>query len=266
MERPAECVEIHNRLAKCGLEVNHCREYWPRAAAVIGTGVNEKVNAKLAFEGCWFGAKSFPAVQLLLASLRVRFDAFPSALHVLAGWNEMAAETRRAICHWHLQLADPLYRRFTGGFLVERRDQQRMDITRDLVTRWVEAQLEGRWALNTCVKFSSKLLSAAYAAGLLSTNRDPRPMRYPMVDDMALTYLMFLLREVQFEGTLLDNPYLTSVGLRDDILERRLKRLTAIRFRRQADLVDFDWQFDSLADWAHATICADSVIPLRGAS
>ena len=148
MERPAECVEIHNRLAKVGLEIHHCREYWSRASVAPGSGFNEvafRVDAKRAFEECWFGAKSLPAVQLLLASLRVRFDAYPSALSVLAGWKEMAADSRRVICHWHLQLADPLYRRFTGGFLVERRDQQRMDVTRDLVTRWVETQLEGRW-------------------------------------------------------------------------------------------------------------------------
>ena len=86
------------------------------------------------------------------------------------------------------------------------------------------------------------------------------------MDDLSLTYLLFLLREVQFDGTLLDNPYLASVGLRDDVLERRLKRLSALRFRRQGELVDFDWQFDSLTDWARATVCATEAMPLRGAS
>lgn len=260
-ERPAECVVIHNRLAKCVLAVDESRTYWQHIAKRAGP-----VEATQAFEECWFGAKSLPCVQMLLANMRVRFDAFPSALSVLAGWQQMNVETRRAICHWHVQLADPLYRRFTGVYLVERRDQQRMDVTRDQVTRWVEQQLEGRWALNTCVKFASKLLSTAYSAGLMTTNRDPRPMRYPVVDDLALTYLLFLLREVQFDGALLNNPYLASVGLRDDVLERRLKRLSALRFRRQGELVDYDWQFNSLADWARATVCATEAMPLRGAS
>ena len=260
-ECPAEVVVIHNRLSKCGLEIEHSRAYWQNAGEAAG-----RIAAGQVFEECWFGARSLPRVKLLLANLRVRFDAYPSSLQVLAGWRQMAAETRRAICHWHLQLADPLYRRFTGIFLVERRDQQRLDVTRDLVTRWVEQSCERNWSLPTCVQFGSKLLSAAYSAGLLSANRDPRPMRYPAVDDQALTYLLYLLRETQFAGTMLDNPYLASVGLRDDLLERRLKRLSAIRFRRQGDLIDFDWQFACLTDWARAAVWETNTVPLRGAS
>ena len=135
-----------------------------------------------------------------------------------------------------------------------------------LVTRWVEEQATGRWRLTTCIQFASKLLSSAFSAGLVATNRDPRPLRLPMVDDLALTYLMYLLREVSFAGTLLENPYLASVGLRDDVLERRLKRLTALRFRRQADLTDFDWQFESLTHWAESTVCCPESVLLRGAS
>jgi hypothetical protein len=50
--------------------------------------------------------------------LRARFDAFPNALHVLQRWPHMSPDTRRVVCHWHLQLSDPLYRDFTGTFLV----------------------------------------------------------------------------------------------------------------------------------------------------
>jgi hypothetical protein len=259
--RPAEALAVHNRLGKCTLELPHSRAYWERRGTV-----NTPIDPKLAFEQGWFGAKGLPRVQMLLANFRVRFDAFPSTLPLLSGWQQMTAETRRSLCHWHLQLADPLYRRFTGTYLVERRETQRMDVTRDLVTRWVERQIEGRWGLATCAKFSSNLLATAYAAGLLSTNRDPRPMRHPLVDDVALTYLLFLLREVQFQGTILENPYLASVGLCGELLERRLKRLTAIRFRRQGDLVDFDWQFTNLAEWGRMTVCATEAIGLRGAS
>jgi hypothetical protein len=260
-ERPAECVVIHNRLAKCELEVEQSRTYWQLLGHEQGP-----IDAQQLFESFVFGAKSLPRVKMLLANLRHRFDAYPSSLRVLADWPLMTAETRRAICHWHLQLSDPLYRRFTGAFLVERRQTQRMDITRDVVTRWVDQECAGRWALTTCVQFARKLLAAAFSAGLVLTERDPRPLRYPVVDDLALTYLLLLLRDVQFEGTLLDNPYLASVGLQDDVLERRLKRLPSLRFRRQGELIDFDWQFHTLADWAHATVSTTAVMSLRGAS
>jgi len=40
----------------------------------------------------------------------------------------MEPEARRVICHWHLQLTDPLYRSFTGGYLAERRAGTRPEV------------------------------------------------------------------------------------------------------------------------------------------
>jgi hypothetical protein len=82
---------------------------------------------------------------------------------------------------------------------------------------------------------------------------EPRPST---TADSALTYLLYLLREVQFAGTILDNPFLASVGLVGSPLEQRLRGLTALRFRRQGDLVDFGWQYKDLIDWASATVLA----------
>jgi hypothetical protein len=63
---------------------------------------------------------------------------------------------------------------------------------------------------------------------------------------------MYLLRGVRFEGTLLENPYLASVGLQGGFLEDRLRGLSALRFRRQGDLVDFGWQYGGIEEWAAA--------------
>jgi hypothetical protein len=54
---------------------------------------------------------------------------------------------------------------------------------------------------------------ATNTAGLVVGIRDPRPLTFPQIPDEALTYLLYLLREVQLTGTLLDNLYLASVGL-----------------------------------------------------
>jgi hypothetical protein len=102
----------------------------------------------------------------------------------------------------------------------------------------------------TRIQFASKLLSSAYTAGLIVSNRDPRPLAFPRVGEPALTYLMYLLRGVRFEGTLLENPYLASVGLQGGCLEDRLRGLSALRFRRQGDLVDYGWGFGGLEEWA----------------
>jgi hypothetical protein len=232
---------------KCALEVEDVRAYWSHADG-------SPVTAKRAFDEYWFGARSMERVEVLIANMKARFDVIPSALRVLHAWPHMTPDTRRVIAHWHLQFADPLYRSFTGGFLAERRAAGRTDITRDAVVTWVGTHGAERWTLASRIQFASKLLSAAYAAGVVATNRDPRVLAIPRVSDEALAYLMYLLREVRFEGSLLANPYLASVGLEFGLIEDRLRALPSLAFRRQADLVDFGWRYESLATWAEATL------------
>lgn len=243
-ERPREATEVHTRLLRCALEIEDSRAFWAHADATT------QATAQMAFDEYWFGARSLARVHVLLANMRARFGAFPSALDVLHGWSHMSPDTRRTICHWHLQLADPLYRRFTGSYLVERRAGGRPEVTRDIVVGWVGQQDAGRWTMSTRIQFASKLLSAAYSAGLVSANRDPRPLALPRVPDEALEYLMYVLREIDFEGSLLDNPYARSVGLAGLTLEDRLRGLPGLAFKRQGDLIDFGWRQKGLRRWA----------------
>ena len=238
--RPAEERAVHTRLLKCALEVEDCRAWWRHA--VPGA------TPEIAFERWWFGARSLDRIRVLFTNFRARFDAYPSALRVLSRWAEMGPGTRALVCHWHLQLSDPLYRAFTGDYLVARRGMLRPEVTRDLVVDWVGQQGPGRWTTATRIQFASKLLSAAYAAGLVGSNHDPRPLVYPRVDDAALAYLAYLLREVDFDGTLLVNPYFRSVGLEGSGLEERLRPL--IGLRRQGELLEIGWPHPSLEAWA----------------
>lgn len=245
--RPSEATEVHTRLLKCALVVDASRAYWQHVDPDDPDDL-----AKRAFEEYWFGAKSLARVKVLLTNLRARFDAFPAGLAVLRYWSDMDPETRTAICHWHLQLADPLYRAFTGTWLPERRFAASPAVRQDQVVAWVSQQGPGRWTMSTRLQFASKLLSCAHAAGLVTSRRDPRPLDYPRVPDAALAYLLHLLREVEFEGSLVDNPYLRSVGLEGGVLEDRLRALPGLHFRRLADLVDFGWSFPDLSSWAEA--------------
>lgn len=250
--RPREATEVHTRLLKCALEVDDARAFWAHAP------VAPDVSASRAFGEYWFGARSLSRIEVLLANLHARFGAFPAALDVLHRWPQMSHGTRRAICHWHLQLADPLYREFTGTYLVKRRESLRVEVTRDLVIGWVAEQGPGRWTMATRIQFASKLLSAAYSAGLVSSNRDPRPLDWPRVPDDALAYLMYLLRGTDFDGSLLDNPYVRSVGLSGTELEERLRRVPGLAFRRQGDLIEFGWQHADLRAWASAYASTDA--------
>jgi len=245
----AEAVDLHTRLLKCTLEIDSARAWWRHPAVD-----DDVVMSKQAYEQAWFGARSLDRVKVLLANLRARFDAFPEALAVLGVWEDMALTTRRLICHWHLQLSDPLYRAFTGDFLIERHDTGRPEVTRDLVTTWVGAQGPGRWTMRTRMQFASQLLVSAKAAGLVDNLKAPRRLVFPRVDDVALSYLLYLLRSVTFSGTLLDNPYTASVGFTARALEDRLRSLPSLHFSRQGDVVDFGWRYPTLSSWAMASL------------
>jgi hypothetical protein len=208
----------------------------------------------VAFEQRWFGNKSLERVKFLLASFVDRYDPYPEALATLRRWRSMDATTRELICHWHLQLSDPLYRRFTGKFLVERRGLREAKVDRDVALRWVKSEFPERWSEATRVQFASKLLSAASEAGLISAKRDPRSLLLPKVPDLALAYLLHLLRSIRFEGTLTENPYLASVGLVEGFLDQRLRALPGITFRRMAHLTELEWEAPTLTAWAEAAL------------
>lgn len=245
--KPAEATKLHTQLLKCTLEVEHARAYWDH------TNGSEPVTPKRAFDEYWFGARSLARVTVLLANFRRRFDAFPPSLPVLHRWTAMSPDTRKLICHWHLQLSDPIYRALTGDLFPSRRDAGRGDVTRDLLVRWIGEQ-SSAWTMTTRIQLASKLLSSAFAAGLVTSRKDPRPLAFPRVPDDALEYLLYLLRGVQFQGRLGDNPYLRSLGFDSGMLADRLRTIDSVGLRRAGELHDFTWAHDSLSAWAQAGV------------
>ncbi len=247
---PAEVSTPHARLLKCALAVEDSRAYWRHAG--------QERTPERAFEGYWFGTKSLASIKVLFANFRVRFDAYPEALAVLASWPDMTPATRAVLCHWHLMLADPTYRAFAGTFLPERHEALRPEVTRTVVLRWVDDHAPTHWTSPSRIQLASKLLSAAFSAGLLANNRDPRRLTYPRVEDAAIEYLLYLLRGVDIEGNTLDSPYLASVGLVGEALEERLVRLPGVQYARQADIVDLTYRYDDLTAWADAAFAQES--------
>ncbi|MEO7037026.1 MAG: DUF1819 domain-containing protein [Polyangiaceae bacterium] len=245
-EPGSEATEVHTRMLRLALGIEESRSYWE----YVDPALPVRDRALLAFEQRWFGSKSLERVRFLLAGFVDRYDAYPEALAVLRRWRSLTASERQVICHWHLQLSDPLYRRFTGKFLVERRQLQDAKVDRDSALRWVKNEFPGRWSEATSVQFASKLLSAASEAGLISPKRDPRALLLPKVPDRALAYLLQLLRGLRFTGTLVENPYLASVGLVAGFLDQRLRALPGLSFRRMGPLTEFDWDAPSLTAWA----------------
>lgn len=247
---PAEVDVVHARLLRLALGVEESRAYWEH----VDPAVPFDQRAEVAFESRWLGAKSLERVRFILANFAQRYDAFPTALEVLRRWRSMDGPTRQAICHVHLQLSDPIYRAFTGAFLVERRALREPRVDRDATLRWVKATFPDRWSEATCVQFASKLLSAASEAGVISAKRDPRALLFPKVPDVALAYILYLLRGTRIQGTLVDNPYLVSLGLVDGFLDQRLSKLAGLAFHRMGTLFELEWGYPTLTAWAEATL------------
>jgi len=244
-----EATEVHTRILRLALAVEESRSYWEH----VDPGAPAAERARFAFEQRWFGGKSMERVRVLLAYCADRYDRFPEALTVLRRWRSMDAPTRLVLCHWHLQLSDPMYRRFTQ-FLVDRRVPQEARIDRAVTLRWVKSEFRDRWSDATCVQFASKLLSAAAEARIVSPPPDPRTLLFAQVPDLALSYLLYLLRSLRFSGTVIENPYLASVGLTGALLAQRLRSTPGVSFRRMGQLTELEWEHPSLAAWAEAML------------
>lgn len=251
-----EVAQSHTRLLRLALAVEESRAYWQHSRP--GIPVSER--AAVAFEERWFGNRSMARVRLLLINLALRFDAYPTALAVLRLWQPSDPATRTNICHWHTQLNDPVYRLFTSQFLPQRYLLPTPSVDRDVVARWVTGQIGASWAPATTARMANSLLTSAATAGLCSQGVGARQLKYPKVTDEALVYLLYLLRELVFEGSLLANPYLASVGLGSGFLEQRLRRLPGLAFQRMGDLYEFTWAYPNLMTWAEGTLEAKSEV------
>lgn len=250
-EQPAtEAMRYHNRIQKLALGVEESRAYWRH----VLPGEALASQSERAFDERWFGAKTLARIRVLMTDLRARYAAFPKALEVLRSWPGMEPETRRLVCHWHLQLADPLYRRLSGGWLIDRRLLPRATIGFRPVLQWVLDTNPKDWSPSTCRQVAGKLLSAVSEAGLVTPPPDPRRISVPRVPDKALGYILHLLRELQFEGTPFENPYLGSVGLSGVLLEQRLSVGQWGKVHRMGGLTQIEWKYPSLRAWAETEL------------
>ncbi len=245
LTRGAEMRDAHTRLMNVSLTLEESRAYWEQ----IDPEIPPDRLPLTAFEERWFGNKS-RRVRRLLRTFDSRFAAFPQALAVLRRWQPRDLATRRNVCHWHTQLSDPLYRSFTSDFLEQRRFLRDPSVDTDVTARWIDRQIGGKWAPSARRRMAQGLIAAAAGAGLCSPPPGQRSLTYPGTPPEALAYLLYLLRAVTFKGTLLENPYLRSVGLSGALLEDRLRRLPGITFQRMGELTDFGWQFPDLESWA----------------
>lgn len=243
--RDAEAITVHTRILRCMLAAEDCHAYWRR----VDPGAPIQGRADVAFTNRWFGTKSEARVRTLVGDMLERFDSFPESLALLHGIDHVPATLRPWICHLHLQLADPIYRRFTGDLLPERRKLGYTTIDRPTVTRWVEASEPDRWSATTCIKFASNLLATALEAGLIKGRRDPRSLEIRHLPGEAIGYALYLLRDTDMAEPVASGPYLRSLGVTRESLVTESSRIPGVTCARVGDHVDLSFELPSLTEW-----------------
>lgn len=244
-----EATTVHTRILRCMLAVDDCYAYWKN----VDTSVPPAERSKVAFEERWFGTKTEARVKTLVGDMLERFDVFPSALAALHAKGSVPSHLRPFVCHLHVQLADPIYRRFAGDLLPRRRALGHATIDLGLVSTWVEGEEPGRWSPATRTKFASNLLATALDVGLVQGRRDPRKISRPHVPPPVLGYALHLLREVAFEGTLTDNPYLRSLGVEVDSFAGYALDIPGIRFASVGGVAEIAFDEPSLTAYVART-------------
>jgi hypothetical protein len=242
---PAETTAVHTGMLRCALAADDSAAYWKR----VDPSVPAEARASVAFQERWFGTKSEARVRGLLPGLMARFDAFPEALELFKELGSVPGVLRPWICHFHVQLTDPIYRRFTGRMLPARRAQGYTALDREEVARWLGDKEPGRWSAVTRLKFASNLLGSAREVGLVASRRDPRKLVTPSVPALALGYVLHLLRAVEFEGTLTDNPYLASAGVTPETFTTAASRVPGLEVAELGGSVSLHWRSASLFGW-----------------
>lgn len=239
-----EVNEMHTRLLQVTLIAQESQVFWEK--------YHDEVTIEEMYEEYWFGDINKATVRNLFNNLKNRFVQFPHSLYALQKWKNISIAERNIVCHWHLQLSDPLYRKFTASYLYERFLFPPATTSRDDVILWISHISQERWRRSTQVQFASKLASCAKSVGFIEGNKDPRNLKYPPVSSQALSYLFYLLREIDIAGSLMENPYLKSVGLEGSILQTQLRQCRDINVQKMGDIVEFNWKYKNLREWADA--------------
>ena len=152
----------HTGLLRLGLATAYSVIFWSRATEDIPAAE----IARTAEEQGWFGDISSSRVRYVVRQLQKRF---PYPARKLLGFQPRAGSGQDAlVCHWHLQLNDPLYRHYTSHYLLGCWSGPTTSVTLDGTEQWVRGRPSAReWKANTQRRMASGLMSAATEAGLI---------------------------------------------------------------------------------------------------
>ena len=245
-----ETTKIHTRLLRATLLEEHSQSFWKHFKQD-----ETEDNVETAYNNYWFGSANKATIRRTLSNFYVRYTEFPNCLSVLKKWTDIDIRERILICHWHLQLSDVLYRKFTSEFIPSRFIYTPAAFHKDQVQQWVYGFMGEKWAGSTQAQLASKMLSCIRSVGYVSKDTtNTIELRYPSVNQRALQYILYALREIEFQGSLLENPYLKSVGLTGSFLISQINQTSTISVNQLGDVTSLEWKYPTLLEWSNQEI------------
>lgn len=245
-----EATKIHTRMINDTLLEERSQSFWKNI------DLDNKQNlVEVAYNNYWFGSANKATIKRTLNNFHVRYSAFPHCLAALKKWEDIDIKERALVCHWHMQLSDVLYRRFTSEFIPSRFIYKPAAFHKDQVQQWVYGFMGEKWAGSTQAQMASKMMSTIRSVGYVSKDsKTIIELRYPTVNQRALQYLLYALREITFQGSILENPYLKSVGLTGSFLISQINQTTTISVNQLADVTSLEWKYPNLLGWMNNEI------------
>jgi len=196
----------HTGLLRLGLALPQSVIFWQRATQ----DSTLKALQEQAVTEHWFDGLSDARTRYIVGQLSKRFPY--EARRELGFGKGLEPRQAQLICHWHLQLTDPVYRRFTSEYLLSRWTSPHASVELEGVIKWVSGlPLAKDWKTVTVRRMGSGLLSAATEAGLCQgSGKKEKVLRVPPVEPEDKRYLLSLLSGAGASTSL--SMYLSSVG------------------------------------------------------
>ncbi len=221
----AESNELPKHLPRCAMLVEESLAYWEH----IDPRSSPEDRLDEARRDRWFGPPQHPSrISNLLTELAARFDAFPHALRLLQSI-ALPPASCPLVCHVHFALADVRYRRFTGEYLADRRERGLGAAGVEQVAEWIAANERALGRPSSHAGLAKRLLVSAGEAGLIEEDGAPRAVGPPELLGMVVAYVLYLLREIRFSGTLLENAYLRGLGVTAENVRETIEAAPGVR-------------------------------------
>ena len=84
----------------------------------------------------------------------------------------------------------------------------------------------------------------------------PRGLSLGSVPDAAVGYALYLLRTVEYQGTLNENPYVRSLGIDSSLFSRALVHVPGIGYRAIGGVQEVHFRYPSLTAWGSENLGA----------